>query len=275
MMKSFSTAIYAILKPLTGLMLSNGIAFGDFLKLVKRVYVEETENKLLATGQEVTTSRIAIITGLTRREVAALRKEAIPNLEHGTKHNRATRVISAWMTDPEFCDESGTEKALEVQGGHGSFETLVSRHSGDMPYRAVLDELIHTKSVEFTDTGKVALVRAVYVPSGDESSKYNLLGEDVSLLITTMKHNIIDEDEEPLYQRKVCYDRVPKEHLAEFKEMAAKENQLLLIKLNAWLADHDMDKQPTLSREDPMKVGVGVYYFEEPAKGREDTKHED
>jgi hypothetical protein len=257
-----STAIYNILKPLIILMERECIAFGDFSRLTKQAFINVIEEELLASGQKATISRISIITGLTRREVATLRKAKAPKQEQDFHQNRAVRVISGWVADNEFCDKKGEAKPLLLQGKLGSFEALVARHSGDIPYRAMVNELIRIGAVELMEDGKVMLIRAVYVPSSSKEGKYDLLGEDVALLISTIKHNIY-QPEEPRYQRKVCYDNIPQEHVEEFKALANKENQLLLIKLNAWLVEHDMDKQSSIKSEHPMKVGVGVYYFEE------------
>lgn len=274
MNKNFSSAIYVIIKPLIGLMLRNGIAFGDFLRLAKRAYVEEAEKELKQLGQKTTTSRIAVITGLTRKDVAALRKENSPQIEYATHHNRAVRVISAWISDPDFYEQKGKAKVLDIHGAENSFEALVSRYSGDMPYRAVLDELVRTGAVERKEKDQVELIRDAYVPSGEEEQKYAVLGEDVNLLISTIKHNIIKTDDEARYQRKVCYNRIAAENLPAFKELANKENQNLLLKLNTWLAEHDMDRNPAITSETPMKVGVGVYYFEELADKREEATNE-
>jgi len=259
-----STALYAILKPLIGLMYRNGMAFGEFSRLAKLAYIEVIEKELMEATQKATTSQIAISSGLTRKDVGNLRKELTPDSDpkKHVKQNRATRVISAWISDPEFCSSLGKAKSLNIQGDHGTFEKLVAQYSGDMPYRAMLKELLRIGAIELKGDDEVDLVRAAYIPSDGENGMYELLGEDVSLLITTIKHNITNENNKPWYQRKVSYNRIPAEHLDEFRELAEKESQLLLVKLNTWLAQHDMNKQITISSNNPMKVGVGAYYFE-------------
>jgi len=273
MNRHLTTAIYAILKPLVGLMHRNGLSFGEFSTIAKHAFIKETEKELLASGQKATTSSLAIITGLTRKDVAALRKQDAPKSETVLQQNRAIRVISGWVSELDFCDANGDPKILDISGSktgaNNSFENLVQKHSGDIPYKAILKELLRSEAVEVLDKKKVALIRAAYIPSDDENGKYKHLAEDVSQLISTIKHNIVSKGLEPRYQRKVCYDRVPAEYVDEFKVLANKENQKLLIKLNKWLVQHDIDKQSDDKNDTPMKVGVGVYYFEDSCEGQE------
>ena len=267
-----STALYTILKPLISLMVRNGLSFGEFSQIAKHAYIEVIEKELLASGEKATTSSIAIITGLTRKDVAALRKNKTPKSELGQQQNRAIRVIGGWVGDPEFSKKKGKGRTLEIQGKQGSFEALVNRYSGDIPYQALLKELIRSDAVEVINNDMVKLVRAAYIPSTDENSKYDVLGEDASLLISTIKHNIISGDTEPRFQRKVSYTRIPVEHLDEFKKLSNKENQKLLLKLNAWLAQHDTDNNDKINTSETRKVGVGVYYFEDSSEGQEVKK---
>ena len=263
MNKVLLASIYTILKPLISLMYHNGVAFGDFSKLARQAYIEVTEKELLDSGEKATTSRIAIITGLTRKEVAALRKQESHTIKHESHYNRAVRVISRWAADPEFSDEYGEPKELPIKGEEFSFEALVNRYSGDMPYRAMLSELTRTHAVEINND-KVKLVRVAHIPNDD--NKYALLGEDVSLLLSTIRHNIFEENEEPRYERKVSYQHIPEKKLKAFKKIANRESQKLLMRLNNWLAKYSIDNQLDSNTDQPEKtkhVGVGIYYFEE------------
>jgi hypothetical protein len=261
MKDALSSAVLAILRSLIALMYRRGISFGEFTQLAKVAYTKEVEQELIKANEKVTTSRIAIITGLTRKEVAAIRKQKTIKIEHTQKHGRAIRVLTAWASNASFNDKKGQALILDVQGEGISFESLVSQFSGDMPYRAMLNELIRTGSVELIDKNKVKLLRVAHIPTNqDDNEKYTILGEDVPLLISSIKHNIINTDESPFYQRKVCYNDISRKHIAEFKALANHENQALLERLNNWLAEHDAERPDSNSS---VKVGVGVYYFEE------------
>jgi len=275
MSKHLTTAVLTIFKPLVSLMLRSGISFGEASTLLKQAYVKEAENELQASGEKRTTSRISILTGLTRKDVASLRKKTSPQDLKTVNHNRAIRVIGGWNGDSKYCNDEGNAKVLQIQGCSESFESLVNKYSGDMPYRAVLNELIRTGAVEKIGNDNVVLVRSAYVSSDDENEKYSLLGEDVTLLVKTIKHNIVSSKEESFYQRKVLYDSIPRKKVDEFKILVNRENQLLLLKLNSWLLQHDQAHDKQIMDEEAMTLGVGIYYFEESTKNNESKKNED
>jgi hypothetical protein len=51
------------------------------------------------------------------------------------------RVLSGWCTDRRFVNKEGNPKALQVSGSSISFSYLTKLYAGDVPHRAVLDEL--------------------------------------------------------------------------------------------------------------------------------------
>src|SRR6516162_6790170 len=68
------SAIVRMLDPLVRLLLTVGIGVGDFLSLVKVAYVRAARDQARETRGELRphVSRIAVVTGLTRAEVAAI-----------------------------------------------------------------------------------------------------------------------------------------------------------------------------------------------------------
>ena len=263
-------AIYRILQPLMRLLLRNDIAFGEFSELAKHAYVDVAEEEFSQPEKKATTSKIAIMTGLTRKEVARLRK--LPSVEMGdtSRYNRSVRVISGWRGDPQFTDSKGMPMELALHGEKSSFESLVARYSGDMPVRAMLDELKRINAAEQTDDGCVRLLTRAYIPHGDDEEKLAILGTDVGLLIDTIDNNLNPESQSLRFQRKVAYDNLPQEALPEFKKLVDADGQNLLEEFNKWLATRDRDLNPEVEGSGRMRAGVGIYYFEEPVSTEED-----
>ncbi|MCK5809755.1 MAG: hypothetical protein KAH00_01635 [Cocleimonas sp.] len=255
---------YKLLLPLTEILLSKGVTYSEISQILKQVYVVVTEQKLLKSEGKATTSRIAIITGLTRKDVAALRKVPLEAQSVSAKYNRATRVINGWQEDEEFCTSGGFPAVLVINGKEKSFEALVSRYSGDMTSKAMLDELKSTDTIEIVEGKYASLQRRAYLPMGDEDEVMNILGLDVSLLIKTIGHNMTSEKEELRFQRKVCYDNLPLECLDSFQKMVGEDSQALLEKSNEWLRQYDRDVGHHKEKGSGKKrAGIGIYYFEE------------
>jgi hypothetical protein len=257
--RALDQAVARLLRPLCRLMLRHGMAFGAFMDLAKRTYVDVAMSEFNLPGKKPTISRVAILSGLTRKEVQRLvAEQGGEAAEGGERYNRASRVLTGWIRDPEFCSPRGLPRPLEVDGEKG-FAALVHRHSGDMPVRAVLDELVRVGAVQRLDDGRVELLTRAYVPQASATDKLHILGTDVADLIGTIDHNLAHGDTQPRFQRKVMYHGIPAEKAPAFRSLAAAEAQALLERLDRWLAEHDT-AAPGDAR---MRVGLGIHAIEE------------
>ena len=134
---------------------------------------------------------------------------------------------------------------------------------GDVPVRAVFDELLRVGSIEATDDGYIKLVQRAYVPKTGLSEKIEILGTDVSDLINTIDHNIENSHDPKWFQRKVAYDNIPEEAATTFQVESAEQAQKLLEEFDRFLAAQDRDLNPKKTGTGRKRVGIGVYYFEE------------
>jgi hypothetical protein len=187
-------------------------------------------------------------------------------------YNRAARVIAGWVRDKEFTDAAGEPLALSQAGATGSFSLLVKRYSGDVPARAVLDELLRVGAVEHLDDDRIRLLSRAYVPRTSDLDKLDILGADVADLITTIDHNLQRGAADPRFQRKVMYDNVPEESIPLFRALSAAQAQTLLEKMDEWLSQHDRDVNASVKGAGRMRAGIGIYYFEEKLEQRLEDK---
>ncbi|MFQ5938418.1 MAG: DUF6502 family protein, partial [Acidiferrobacterales bacterium] len=240
-----SAAVLKLLRPLVRILLRSGIPYGMFADLAKCAYVEIATDEFTIRERRQTVSRVAVITGLSRKEVT--RVQGLTGTEAAAaaeRCNRAARVISGWVRDPRFLDEHGEPVPLSFEGDDGSFTELVKEFSGDVPARAILDELIHVGAVTQLDDGRINLVTHGYIPRESKADKLGILGTDVAHLLATIDHNVHQTDAEPKFQRKVAYDNLPAEALAALRSMGANEAQKLLERIDRWMAEHDRDTRP-------------------------------
>lgn len=256
-------AIVRILRPLVRLLLRYGVSAGAFEELVRRVYVEVAEKDFQVDGKKQTTSRISVITGLNRKEVAKLQKlPSIEDTDVDERYNRAARVVTGWLRDQRYRTKAGLPAVLPFEGKQ-SFSELVNKYSGDMPPRAVADELMRLHIIEVTRTNSLKLLTKGYVPQDSEVDKLQILGTDTADLIATIDHNLSHKQEEAKFQRKVSYDNVPVQYVEEFRKHSAKLSMDLLIKLDTWLAKRDRDANPKVKGKGKARVGLGIYMMEE------------
>ena len=264
-LKLLSAAVLRLLRPLVRILLRNGVSYSTFSDFVKWVYVDVASKEFGIEGRKQSTSRVSVITGLSRKEVMRVRKLPKPDDSASTeRYNRAARVIAAWRRDRNFLDAEGRPAPLPMAGADVSFSELVKRFSGDVPVRATLDELIRVGAVERLEDGSVSLLTRTYIPERSDADKLHILGTDVAHLMSTFDHNLKSDPIGPFFQRKVAYDNLPDEVLPGFRKHSAKKAQTLLESLDRWLAQRDRDVTPTVKGTGRNNAGIGIYYFEEP-----------
>ncbi len=258
-------AILKVLRPLVRIFLRNNVPYGTFADLAKKVFVDVASEEFGLPGRKQTDSRISIITGLNRKEVR--RVKALPQLNEASesvteRYHRAARVISGWTREARFLDKTGQPAELPLEGEDAAFSELVKQFSGDVPVRALLDELIRANCVERLGNGAIRLKTRAFLPDTQEGEKLAILGVDVKDLIRTIDHNICSSTDH-YFQRKVAYDNLPQEILGRFREMTEEHGQALLEKMDRWLAPEDRDANPAAKGTGRKRAGVGIYYFEE------------
>ncbi|MGE5754015.1 MAG: DUF6502 family protein, partial [Deltaproteobacteria bacterium] len=106
-------------------LLRNGVPYQTFADIAKRVYVDLATEKFDIPGRKPSKSRVAILTGLSRREVLRVKRlPAQDDLGALDRINRAARVIAGWVRDPRFIDKSGQPTVLPFDEGNVSFRKL-------------------------------------------------------------------------------------------------------------------------------------------------------
>ncbi len=260
----FHKAVRKLMRPLVRMAIKRGISVNDFYLWLKAIYVEEAEHFTIE-GKKQSTSRIALLTGLDRKEAARLRKlnqdmEAL--LQQQTKRtNRAVRAINAWQKEATYCDESGQPKALALYGEGASLESLVQQYCGDVSVVTVLGELEQSGLVEVQEEDTITLKDTSYIPHEDSEEQLFLMGQAAHDLLNTSAYNIEQQGKLSRLQLSVAYNRVDPEVIAKLKVLIEADSLELLQKLDRWL-DREIDHQGDTGPEQ-YRAGVGIYYFEE------------
>ena len=269
--EALAAALDKLLEPLVQLLVRNGLPHGALADIAKQVYVRVAAEEERIAGRKQTVSRMSLLTGLTRKEISRILKlPPAPAQETSARYHRASRVITGWIRDPRFLAADGQPRPLEMDGDGDTFAALVKAYSGDVPARAVLDELERVEAVRTAEEGHILLVARGYLPRAGEAEKLQILGTDVAGLIATIRHNLDPGAKGPFFQRKVFYDNLVGEALPQLRAMSAEQGQRLLETLDRWMAAHDREVHPELEGPSGRRAGIGIYYFEEPVDGEDD-----
>ena len=262
-----------LLKPLVRILLRNGVPYGEFAEVAKDVYIDVVASDFKVPKRKMSQARIAILTGLTRKEVArSLNDKAEGKQELRSNHNRVTRVLTGWHTDANYTGPYGLPLELRFEGEDGHFfSDLVQKYSGDMAARAMLDELLRIDAVKETETGWYKVLTRTYMPVVDEMDSLDRLASVIRNFINTIDRNINEPNpEKRLFERHVFADNGIKEKdLPKFRAFVKTRAQLLIAETDNWLSQLE---QPDEADKKIINTGLGIFHYIE-NEDDENTKH--
>lgn len=251
---------FRLFTALARVLLRYGVSAQEAEQLLRRAFVDVAAREYGLRGRPTSKSRIASLTGLPRKEVAALLEQPAEVTPERAPPNRAIRVVSAWLREPAFQDGE-RPAALPLSGEGPTFESLVVRYSGDVPYRALLRDLERTGIVDVRD-GTVHLVQRGFMPRGDDVALLPLIGEEPAALLQTIDYNLRAGDAPRRFQRKAAFTALDDEGLEKLAQFADTRGQALLEEIDALLAPHH---DPTRHDVPRYHAGLGLHVFIEPA----------
>ena len=261
----FIAAIERLMRPVVRQLIAYGVSYPAFSRIVKQVYLDVAEQEFTLPFKQQTDSRLSLVTGINRKEIAQLRRRTKAPQTPDVEDTLVTHVIGRWIAGRPYADADGTPRRLPYESDQAhaaSFARLVRELGTDIPVRSVLDELLRVGAVALHPDGDVVLQQEAHIPAADAAGKLTLLGSDPAELFTTIMHNI-EHPEAPRLQRKVVYDNIGAEALPQLQATARRIGEAFIRRANALLASHDRDRTPEAAGGKRSRVVLGVYYFEE------------
>ena len=253
-----------LLGPLIRILLKHGVSYAEFSEVVKNGFVTVAAQEFRVPGKKMSKARIAIITGLTRKEVQRLSKiEHEERFTLKTNLSRITRVLSGWHTDPEYTGPYGMPLEVRYDSevpNDSTFVRLVQQYSGDMTPRAMLDELLRVGAVLETDNEWFKVLRREYVPEALAPDFLERIGSGVHDYVQTVEANL--QKSAPgkgRFERSVKKDGGMRlQDLPLFDEYVRSRCQMVLEEMDNWLSKLPA---PVPGKDDVITTGVGIYHF--------------
>jgi len=263
----FQRAIIQMMKPIVTLLVRQSIPFSSFTKILKHLYVHTANRELTLPGKKLSHSRISIVTGIPRKDIKELLElKPVSNESMTHKYNRAARVLTGWIKDPDYQDKI-TKKPISIpienDDDKPSLQNLVIKYSGGVPVRAVLDELIRIKSIRKSNQDEYELVTYGYTPDQEEVEKLKVISEEVSYFLKAIEHNMDAPFNNSYLQLSAKCDNLPSEIMNDLRDVSSKRGKEFLQDLASWMSQYDRDQNDKVFGTGKKRGVVGVYYYEE------------
>ncbi len=271
---AFEHLLEQVLAPLMPLAITYGMKANDITLATRAVYLRVMETRLQRErGHDISDARLALVTSLTRREVALARKGAAGReavvTESTDQLSRIAVVLTAWHTNPRFSGAYGVPLDLDLEpnegSAHRSFAELIQTACAGLPQLVTLDELIAHGVAEVVGGTLVRCkTRAAISNSKSSSGKEDLLaqyGIFLARVSGTVAYNVLrDVGTEGYFDRLLVSDLpLSQRTRQQFQKRAMNATDAFLSELDSWLSKSAGG--PTESSD--RRFGVGVFFYEE------------
>lgn len=256
------TALKRVVDPLVDLMFDTGITVQEFSRLVKDRAVRSAAARVAREGGRNSNSRVAIITGVARAEVARILEASEPSFSSRGGQHPARRVLSAWHDKRRFLAANGDPAILPIFGRRKSFEQLVVAHSGGIPVRAMLDQLMQIDAVEILSSQRVKVKSRVPIFKGMTCSAIANIGERAGDLLGTLKHNLRTVST-PLFESTAFIGDADIGVVPLVRRQIAEQGSAFIDGATSLFSRSRSKHQRPRKATSQCRVGVTVYYFED------------
>jgi hypothetical protein len=254
-----------VMRPIVRILLRYGIGYREFVEVVKTAFVDVASSDFGLRGRPTNISRVAVMTGLTRKEVKRLRdKLSSGDTIIAVKTTPLADVLHHWHAQAEFTDSSGRPRALSFSEEKDSFAELVRRYGGDVPAGAMRTEMKRVGAIVEDENGHLRATQRGFRRGSQHENLLTLLVHGAYAMLSNIAHNTDPERAEETWAHRITFTtslqggdkrqlrRIAKDRIIEFSESVDD----IFMTYEAL-----QDTGPELQERDA--IAVGVFYFEE------------
>lgn len=261
-------AVLAVLLPIARMLLRYGITYRQFADVAKNAFVREAFRETDSRGRHTNASRVAVKTGISRKEVSRLRGvvDRNPSNEQESQVDHSgppARVLHFWHSDPRFLQPDGSPRVLDFEGSHPSFSSLVRAVAGDVPPGAVRAELRKAGAIVDADSGQIAVTKRYYIPVNVDEKVITVLSSMMFPLAAGLDHNSNPERKVDGFIQRVAFsERIDAKFVPVFRAWSRAEAVRFLESIDDWLAAHETEPESGGIIDVGNVVSIGVFYYE-------------
>jgi Family of unknown function (DUF6502) len=267
-------ALKRVVDPLVDLMFDAGVTVHEFGQLVRERAVRTAARRVSKETGRDSKSRVAIITGLPRSEVARILKSDDVSASKRLGQHPARKVLAAWFDNPRFLAPNGDPAVLPIFGKRRSFEQLVAMHSRGIPVRAMLDELTQIDAVERLSDQRVKAKSRIPILTGLTGSAIAVIGERTRDLLETLTNNL-RRTSKPLFEGTALVDETDLEMVSLVRREIAEQGANFINSANSLFSRSCVKPSRSIAKTSAKcRLGVTVYYFQDDIEGSMESKNE-
>lgn len=264
------SALLRLLKPIVRMMIKHNVPLASFVEILKHVYVTVAKEELELPGKKLSDSRIAVVTGLPRKDVKNhFESPKISDQNIAKEHNRAARVLTGWIQDSFYHKEKSVPMDLPQVSDSieiPSFDHLVLKYSGGVPTRAILDELLRVNAIRELEDGTIRLISFGYIPEKNDLAHVEVVSKEISDFLASIDHNLTHSLDDSYIQLSARCDNLPEEIMERMKGMSRDKGMELLQHIASFMSHYDRDQNDNVFGTGQKRAVFGVYYYEEDVK---------
>ncbi len=263
----------ALMRPLMRFAFEYGVSASEIAGVVRRTYIQALEARLAEQKRPASDARLAVVAGLTKSDVVALREAARTGAPHSLRTtvsvDQITNLLTVWHTHSGFSGAYGLAMELDLAPTAGSprrsFRELVSVACPGTDVEALLDELIASGSVEVIDSITVRCLSRAYLPQETDVKRIEWMGRVLSNVAASFIHNLRRDPQDPVYLERavVCDEPISEAGRDKFLALAGERGKALLTELDSFLAHLTATEGSPSGR----RYGLGVYFFDDQLSG--------
>jgi hypothetical protein len=267
-------ALKRVVDPLVDLMFDAGVTVREFNQIVRERAVRAAARRVSKETGRDSISRVAIITGLPRSEVARILKSEDGSFSKRLGQPPVRKVLAAWFDDPRFLATNGYPAVLPIFGKRRSFEQLVAIYSRGIPVRAMLDELTQIDAVERLDDQRVKAKTRIPILTGMTASAIGVIGERTRDLLDTLRNNL-RRTSNPLFEGTALADVTDPAMVSLIRREITEQGANFINSANSLFSRSTVKaKRLIAKRSTKNRLGVTVYYFQDDIEGATESKPE-
>ena len=263
-------AVFAgLVRPLMRIAFQYGISASEIAGVIRRSYVQALEARLVEQKRPASDARLAVVAGLPKSDVTALREAARAGAPHSQRTaatvDQIANLFTVWHTHSGFSGAYGLALELDLAPTAGSprrsFRELVAVACPGADEEALLDGLIATGSVEVIDSITVRCLSRAYLPQETDVTRIEWMGRVLSNVAASFVHNLRGDPHEPMYLERavVCDEPISEAGRDKFLALAGERGQALLTELDSFLARLSVTEGSASGR----RYGLGLYFFDD------------